>query len=164
MDIGAGLLVSRQPGGGKGLQLGNAHFFGTGVKSGDDLHAGLDLDRSSRDLREAGMRSQCGFNFDRRDPVPARVHHIIIAAEIVNLAVGVHHAEIASQEPVALKPFGGFGLGMEVSQHQSRVAAVDGDGAGLAPWHWTFGAKDGDAPSGLGLPKAAVARGLLRTG
>ncbi|KAG1165660.1 hypothetical protein G6F35_018652 [Rhizopus arrhizus] len=87
------------------------------------------------------MPDQAAFDFTRADPVAGRLEHVVGAAGIPEVAVGIEGGEITRQAPIALE----FGLRgrfvAPVAQEHHRVGIavdvqpVDGDFAGFAGSH-----------------------------
>ena len=95
----------------------------------DDRNVAAYADFGAGDFCDAGTRRERSLDFKRRDTIAARIHQLIHAAEVRDVAVRIDGAEIAADEPVATEDFGFLFGTVPIAEHQAWVGAVHSDQA-----------------------------------
>ena len=70
-------------------------------KRRDDRNIVARPDSAAGNLGNAWIMRERGFDFLRRNAIAERIHDVVGAAEVGQIPVGIDHANVAADEPVA---------------------------------------------------------------
>src|SRR6202035_1234469 len=121
---------------------------------GDDADVGADAVFADRHFRDPRAVDQRGLDLERRHAMAAGIHDVVGAAMRPEIAIVIEGGEVAAGKPVAAEGARLLLRAAPIAEHQSRVAAMDGEEADLAGrerFGRAGGRYDGDGPAALGL-------------
>src|SRR5260370_7272794 len=117
---------------------------------------------ADRDFRDARAISERRLDFQRRDAIAAGIHDVVGAAMVPEIAVLIERSEVAADEPVATESGRLFLRATPIAEHQSRIAAIDGEKAdfvGRQRLRLAGEGNDGDGPAALRFAGTAPLHG-----
>ena len=124
------LFIARQMGVGMG---GKRRLFGRAqIGAGQNSGARGNLNLGHGAVGQAGTGGHGRLNLLRSDAKATGVQNVIGPAQMAQSALGGFLNQIAGHEPVTLKAAGGFSISPQIAKHQSRIAAMNRQNAGLA--------------------------------